>query len=140
MDFTRKKVRKSMHETDDHKDGERLAILLAVLTAVAFAVTYTIIAGLNREIQQQIEEKDKTAQACLRELKAVRVQLEAVQEAQKSVQFKTFDVRDFPPDEDEPTICTPEDLDDDPTDPYKPGGPDGETGARSAEVSTPAPN
>ena len=135
-----------MPEVDDHKDGLFASIPLALAACVVCACTCSVILqvsgqlrGLN-EILESIEEKDQTTQTYLRELKDTLVRLEAVQEAQKGVQVRTFDVRDFPPvEEDQPTVCTPDELDDDPTDPYKPGGPAGETGARSAGVSAPAP-
>ena len=117
--------------TDSDRES---ALIVSIVIFVMACLTCCFSCSTLVDALGQIHEMKES-------LDAMSVRLEAVQEAQKSVQVRTFDVRDFPPVEDEPTICTPEDLEDedDPTDPYKPGGPAGETGARSAGVSSPAP-
>lgn len=76
------------------------------------------------------------SQAQIRLLETIQEMKTAeTQESEKT--RKTFDLRDFPPiEEDQPTICTPEDLDDDPTDPYKPGVPANAGAEPEVQVST----
>lgn len=109
-----------------------------LLTIMAFAVIVSLKGAIDdlKGCVDSIAEKDQTTRETLNRLSDTLVRLEAVQEAQKGVQVRTFDVRDFPPVEDEPTICTPDDLDDDPTDPYKPGVPANAGAEPEVQVST----
>ena len=132
-----------MHEKDDGSDVPFGAILFCAAGVVMCAMTCAVVVTLKGAIDdlkgcvESIAEKDQTTRETLNRLSDTLVRLEAVQEAQKAVQRKTFDVRDFPPvEEDQPTICTPDELDDDPTDPYKPGGPANADAEPEVQVST----
>ena len=131
-----------MLEKDDGSNVLFGAVLLCVAACVVCAMTCAVVVSLKGAIDDlkgcvdSIAEKDQTTRETLNRLSDTLVRLEAVQEAQKGTHYKTFDVRDFPPVEDEPTICTPDDLDDDPTDPYKPGVPANAGAEPEVQVST----
>lgn len=131
-----------MLEKDDGSNVLFGAVLLCVAACVVCAMTCAVVVSLKGAIDdlkgcvERIEAKDQTTRETLNRLSDTLVRLEAVQEAQKGVQVRTFDVRDFPPVEDQPTICTPDELDDDPTDPYKLGGPANADAEPEVQVST----